>query len=209
MTGLTDPDRQFALTHVPATQRAAMAALWSLDEVLGRIPGSTTQPMVGQMRLTWWYEALTVLTPGVVRGQPELDALAAHVVTATSGIVGADLARIVEGWEALLDPLPLPNESLREFAAGRAQAFALSARLLGATINDAPGAGWALADFGCRCSDPDTASRAFAMADEYLDQTDPKSLPRPLRILVRLARHDVIAGKRVARTPWKLLRSIA
>lgn len=209
VTSSSVSDRAFALSHVPAALRPGVEVLWALDATLGRIPGSTTQPMVGQMRLTWWYEALTSIEPGVLRGQPELDALAMHVVTADSGIDGAALARLVEGWEALLDPLPLPDETLRDYASGRAQLFALSARLLGGAADETAGAGWALADFGAHCSDAATATRALEMAGAHLDSIVAKSLPRPLRILVRLARHDVAAGKTMPRTRWMLWRSIA
>jgi CPA2 family monovalent cation:H+ antiporter-2 len=37
---LIDPDRVFALGHVPARHRAAVAAVWALDEQLGLIIAS-------------------------------------------------------------------------------------------------------------------------------------------------------------------------
>ena len=172
MTVLSDPDRSFALDHVPTAQRDGVAALWALDEHLGQLVASTTQPPLGQMRLLWWREALET----GARGQP----------------------------------LPLDDDQLARYAAFRGgQLFALSARLLMGVCPESSGAAWALADFGLRCSDPETSARALEMARVHLSAADLQKTPRPLRILVRLVRNDIVAGRRTARTPWRLLRSIA
>lgn len=181
--------------------------MWAFDEQLGQIIASTTQPMVGQIRLTWWREALN----SAVSGHPLLEELTS--VTST-GIDSEALGVVIDGWEEVLEPLPLTTDQLARFATARGtQLFTLSARLIEVTIPesvaDSVGAGWALADFACRCSDRVTADRALAMANTYLAVGSLRSLPRPLRILARLARHDVAAGKRTARTPWQLLRSVA
>ncbi|UVO53222.1 squalene/phytoene synthase family protein [Sphingomonas sp. SUN039] len=199
----TDPDRAFALGHVPGAQRAAVAALWALDEQLGQIVASTTQPMVGQMRLLWWRE---VLISGV-SGHPLLAELTS---VRACGIDTEALGTIVEGWEELLEPLPLSEAQLAAYAAQRGtQLFALTAQICDVTCPAEAGAGWALADFGFRCSDPVTSSRALGLAREILATAEPRRLSRPLRILVRLAQGDVTAGKKTVRSRWKLLRSVA
>jgi 15-cis-phytoene synthase len=203
MTGPNDPDLAFALQHVPAGQRAAVAALWALDEQLGQIVATTSEPMVGQMRLLWWREALESAVPG----HPVLDGLTS---LEAAGIDRASLAILVDGWEVLLDPLPLDAEQLGTYAEGRGtQLFALTSRILGRAPPANVGAGWALADFAFRCSDKVTSSRALDLARTALADVPLRHLPRPLRILVRLARGDVAEGKKTVRTPWKLLRSVA
>ena len=198
-----DPDRAFALGHVPSAFRGAVAALWALDEQLGQIVASTTQPMVGQMRLLWWREALNT----GVSGHP---VLAEMTSVFARGIDAEALGKVIDGWEELLEPLPLSEAKLTAFATHRGtQLFATTARICDATCPDAAGAGWALADFALRCSDKVTSSRALAMASATFELLDLKEVPRPLRILVRLARNDVTAGQRIVRTPWKLLRSVA
>jgi phytoene synthase len=198
----TDPDRAFALDHVAAPQRPAVTALWVLDEQLGQIVASTTQPMVGQMRLLWWREALIT----GARGHPVLEGMTS---VQGAGIDPLALGAIIDGWEELLEPLPLDADQLARFGGLRGTSlFALSAQAMGGTCPDGAGAGWALADFGLRCSDSATAARALEMASAYLSDVDLKAMPRPLRILVRLARNDVTARRRVVRTPWKLLRSL-
>jgi 15-cis-phytoene synthase len=203
MTGPNDPDLGFALQHVPAGQRVAVAALWALDEQLGQIVATTSEPMVGQMRLLWWREALE----SAVSGHPVLDGLTSLEAV---GIDRASLAVLVDGWEALLDPLPLDAEQLDAYAEGRGtQLFALTSQILGRMAPANVGAGWAMADFAFRCSDNVTSSRALDLARAALADIPLHEMARALRILVRLARGDVAAGKKTARTPWKLLRSVA
>lgn len=208
MTDTLDPDRAFALTHVPQAARSAVQALFTLDVRLGSIVATTTQPMVGQMRMTWWHEALTTLKPGEQRGEPVLDALAASVLD-RGNIDGAVLARLVEGWEVLLDPLPLGEDALATYADARGAAlFRLVATALGQPSDTGAGEGWALADFALRCSDRGTASRARAMAGQALNSARMGDLPRPLRILARLAAADVRHGASVPRSFWRLLTVI-
>ena len=203
MIDLIDPDRVFALGHVPARHRAAVAAVWALDEQLGQIIASTTQPMVGQMRLLWWREALEKRVPG--------HPLLAEMTAAFDfGIEAEALGGLIDGWEELLEPLPLDEARLAAFAEARGGAlFALTARICGVASAPGAGAGWALADFGLRCSDEVTSSRALAIASRLLGEVDLKKLPRALRILVRFSKQDVESGVKKTRTPWKLLRSVA
>lgn len=124
MTVLSDPDRSFALDHVPTAQRDGVAALWALDEHLGQLVASTTQPPLGQMRLLWWREALET----GARGHPVLEAMTS---LRTAGIDARALDVVIDGWEELLEPLPLDDDQLARYAAFRGgQLFALSARLL-------------------------------------------------------------------------------
>lgn len=199
---LVDPDRRFALLHVPLANRLAVHAVWAFDETLGRIVAGTRDAFVGQMRLTWWHEAVTTLKPGKRRGEPVLDALAGQETIDT-----AILGRIVEGWEALLDPLPLDADALLEYAARRGGGvFDYVAGISGGTLVPAVGQGWALIDFAKRCSDPATAACAWSLAGERL-RASPAGLARPLRILARLARADSEAQGQAARTRWRLLRA--
>lgn len=209
MTEALDPDRTFALTHVPGVIRPAVEAVFALDVRLGTIVASTTQPMVGQMRMTWWHEALTTLNAGEERGEPVLDALAGSVI-GHQGIDGAMLARLVEGWEVLLDPLPLGEEALATYADARGTAlFGLVAALLGQQSGGGhAGRGWALADFAWRCSDVETAAGARALAGDAMDGARLGDLPRPLRILTRLAVADIRHGAPVPRSFWRLLTVI-
>lgn len=143
-----DPERALALSYAPRRGRAGLAALLALDATLGQILRTTREPLVGQMRLTWWHEALVALDRAPPPAQPVLQALAADVVP--HGIAGATLAGMIDGWEVLLDPDPLTHSALEAYADARGGAvFALAGRMLGAMEHDpllVAGRGWALAD---------------------------------------------------------------
>ena len=193
---------------MPHPARPAVAALFALDQRLGAIVATTTQPMVGQLRMTWWHDALTTLKPGDRRGEPVLDALAAHVLTPGDG-GGPMLARLVEGWEGLLDPPPLADDVLAAHGDARGAAlFSLVARAMGGTSDDAAGRGWALADYARRSADADTAARARTMAADAFAAARIATLPRPLRALARLAGHDVRGGGGARRSLMRLIASI-
>ncbi|MDB5712725.1 MAG: hypothetical protein JWO15_122 [Sphingomonadales bacterium] len=182
---LADDERTLALGHAPAALRRGVSAIWQLDETLGRIVASTTEPMIGQMRLTWWHERLCGLDAEELPAEPLLQDLAHYALH--HDVTGTDLASLIEGWEALLDPLPLGQEELALFAEKRGGTlFRLSARLLGSHADEYAGQGWALVDFARHCSDAETAGRAMTMARDRLNQPGEK-LAKPLRILTRLA----------------------
>ena len=204
MAGLhvNDPERQLSLAYAPRAVRPALAALWRLDERLGEIVARTDSPAVGQMRLTWWHDALRSL-----RTQPQVDPILVAIAAAPE-IEPESLLPLIDGWEVLLDPLPLPDEALARFADARgATLFRAAGRLLGAndgTISDA-GCLWALVDLAFRVSDPETARRALALAP-----TTPYRLPRSLQVLATLARSDVRRGIRTRRqgSPARVARAL-
>lgn len=146
--GLDDPERALALYYAPAPRRAGLAALLMLDDTFAQVLRGTREPLVGQMRLTWWHDALSALDRAAPPAQPVLRAVAADVLP--HGVSGARLAGMIEGWETVLDPDPLSEPALRSYAAARgAGLFDSAARVLGADPRDpldAAGQGWALAD---------------------------------------------------------------
>jgi len=205
----TGTDWAFAATHCARKTRSAFVVLGALDDALGRIVAGTTQSLIGQMRLTWWFEALTSLTPdSPSRHQPLLDSLRDDVI-AGGRVCGGDLAALVEGWEVLLDPLPFDDAVLGEHATGRGRMFTLAAAVIGGAEDRDAGACWALADFAARCSDADTAARAWALARSHAAAAQPQRLARPLRILFRLAEGDARVGTRRPRGLRTGLTSLA
>lgn len=207
ITTAREAERALAVGYAPAAARSALAALLALDRRLGDLIAGNREPMVAQMRLTWWHEALTRLDAAPPPAEPMLAELAHEVLP--RGVSGAGLAAMIDGWEALLDD-PIDEAALATFAAKRGAAlFAMGAHLLGASRPDltAMGEGWALADLAGRSGDRAVADRAAAMASARLghgsDGPWSRAL-RPLGALAVLARADlagVPAGspRRVAR----------
>ena len=173
---------RLALGYAPERSRNALHALWMLDDALGRVIATTTEPLIGQMRLTWWHEQVVGLDSGSVPAEPILVELARLICN--HDVTGGALAALVEGWEVLLEPLPLSNEQLRAYATMRGERlFALSAKILGANVSMGLGAGWALIDFAMRCSDRVTRERALALFARVSING-----PKPLRILAHVAK---------------------
>lgn len=197
-----DPERALSLAYAPSRARPALAALWALDEQLGTIVARTENPAVGQMRLTWWHAAL-----GSLRTEPPVD----PVLVALAGVEKLDPTRLlplIDGWEVLLEPLPLGDAPLLDYAHGRGGTlFRVASDLLGGGEAAEAGKLWALVDLAFRITDRTTAERALAIARTCT----PGRLPRPLAILVALARRDARRGlDRVRRqgSPARIARAL-
>src|SRR3546814_1595731 len=75
-----DPDRTLALSYVPAKHRPAVEALWRLDAALGAVLAGGREPLIGQIKLVWWRDALEKLDRERAPAEPVLRAVAEHVV---------------------------------------------------------------------------------------------------------------------------------
>lgn len=182
-----DPERALSLAYAPAWARAALSALWRLDEQLGASIVRTETPAVAQMRLVWWHDALKSLRTG----RP-VDPILVTLAD-TPGIDPEALLPLIDGWEVLLEPLPLSGDALAGYADARGGTlFSVAATLLGGGGATVAGAGrcWALVDLAFRISDRETAERALALAGSCRDGR----LPKPLAILAALARGDTRRG---------------
>lgn len=213
--GVADPERALALSYAPRTARAGLAALWALDETLGGILRGGRDPMVSQLRLTWWHEALSRLDQTPPPAQPLLQALTAEVLP--NGIAGAALAMMIDGWEALLDPDPLGDDAIAAYADARGGTlFKAAGQVLGGGVDclaaAAAGQGWALVDLARHCGDPGLAGRALERARPLLDTAMARRWPRharPLGMLASLARRDAAhppAQLPPQGSPWRLAR---
>ena len=220
MTEPNDPERALALPYAAADRRAGLTALLALDDTLGQILRTTREPMVGQMRLTWWYEALCALDNAPPPAQPVLQALATEVVA--RGVSGSALAGLVDGWEILLDPDPLDPDMLDSYAAQRGgRLFALAGQVLGAASADPltdAGAGWALADLARHSRNSQAAKAPAAHAKIALHAAMQRRWSRAVRSLGALAliaqmdlavahgtSRSVTSPRRIARLGWHRL----
>uniref|UniRef100_UPI0035CB8D7D squalene/phytoene synthase family protein n=1 Tax=uncultured Sphingomonas sp. TaxID=158754 RepID=UPI0035CB8D7D len=156
MSEALEPERDLAIGYAPVAARAALVALFALDDTLAQILRTTRDPLVGQMRLTWWHGALSALDTAAPPAQPVLQALATTVLP--HGVTGEHLAGMIDGWEALLEPEPLNDAALSGHARARGGLlFGAASRVLGCAAADpvaAAGEGWALADLARHVRDP-------------------------------------------------------
>lgn len=188
-----DRDRYLSVLYAPAKLRPALFALHGLDLELAAVVVGTIEPMIGQIRLAWWREAVEALDRGIVPAQPLLQVIAAELPP--RGIAGSELARLEDRWLDMIGCIDVPPSHV----AGGGWLFAMAARVLG--------------------GDPelgDRIGRAWVAGEATGLPQIPASL-RPLFGLVRLAERDADRSRRGAETEargslgrqWALLKAIA
>lgn len=187
-----DRDRWLACLYAPDRAQPGLMTLFALDLELGQVVATTTEPMIGQIRLAWWREALEGLDVGRVPAQPLLAAVAETLVP--HDVTGAELAGLEDRWVELIGSEAVPDSHV----AGGGLLFALAARLLGGeeALGRRLGEAWVLAD-----------GAGLPPVSKAL---------RPLLGLVRLAERD--AARARAGEPrevrgslprqWRLLRAV-
>lgn len=212
------PERTLALSYA-GDRRAALAALFGLDDALAALLRTTSEPALGQMRLAWWREALERLDAGPAPAEPVLRALAAEVLPL--GVTGKSLVPIVHGWEVLVEEDHLDATAFQRFGEGRGSLFVAAGQAMGAAAGDPlveAGRGWALADLAGNLSAPGEAAAARAQAKPLLAIATQKRWSgnaRALGALAHLGRMDLAlpAGRsprigspgRVGRLLWHRL----
>lgn len=136
-----DRDRWLACLYAPARARAGLIALFALDCELAQLVATTTDAMLGEIRLAWWRERLQELDAGKAPAQPLLAALRDHALPV---LRGAELAELEDRWLALIGSGDVPAAHID----GGGTLFALAARLLGGdeAIARALGRAWVLGE---------------------------------------------------------------
>ena len=160
---------------------------------------SGREPLISQIKLAWWREALEKLDVEKAPAEPVLSALAQHVLP--RGVKGAELAAMEGGWALLLTPDPLTAEQLAAYASARGGVlFRCSAVLLGGPASEdleKGGEAWALADLARHSgSEADAIAAAAGVRARGSAFRWPSRL-RPLGMLAQLAQRDS------AGPPWE------
>ena len=193
---ILSPEADLALAWSPPKVRAALSIAFQLDRRLARIVARTSEPMLGQMRLAWWREALGQPVTERPQGDAVLDAVGLHW-----GGREAALSAMVDAWEILVTAETLDADAVAAFGSQRGAFFA-------ALLDDAPpaiaaraaaaGRCWALADAAASVSDKN--ERALLITAARADQPATKGrLPPSLRglaVLEALALRSLRRGGR-------------
>ena len=189
-------DIHLALSYAPARHRPALHALFAVDRAMADVVRTTSEPMIGAIRLAWWRERLEELGMGPVPAEPRLQAVARDLVP--RGISGGDLAEIELGWARLFEPFPWSTTVADTVEARGRHLFAIGTRALGGQASDIGGGVWALVDAARRCSDEPSrvmlVERARRAASDVAGAKIPKGL-RSLSILTAMALRDLWSGE--------------
>jgi 15-cis-phytoene synthase len=159
---------------------------------------TTTEPMLGPIRLAWWRERLEELDAKVpAPPEPRLQAVERELLP--RGVSGRDLATLEGGWLRLFDPFPWDVATSEAIWFRGNLLFGLAARVLGTSNERLQAAGglWVLVDVARHCSDAGSRevllgqARAFARG---LGGTRFPTLLRPLSMLAALSIRDAGRG---------------
>lgn len=178
------PEAELALAWSPPMVRGPLTTALQFDRRLARIVARTTEPMLGQMRLAWWRDALGMPVAERPRGDAVLDGLGQHWAGHEAALIA-----MVEGWEVLVTAEQLGRSEIEAFGSQRGAFF--NALHDGSSASDRIAAAalrWALADAAAGVSDD---GERKLLIETGLVRTDaagrlPKSL-RGLAVLEALA----------------------
>ncbi len=127
-----DFDRYLAALLAPPAARADLIVIAAFAGELARIPHVVRDPMMGEIRLQWWRDAIAGFATGAVAGHPVADALGE--LARRRGLPHEELIAAVDARDADLYADPFADEAaLDRYLAGcEGTFFALAAAVLGA-----------------------------------------------------------------------------
>lgn len=130
-----DPDRYLAALYAPRERRDGLMALAAFGAEMTRIPLTVREPLLAEIRLQWWRDALD-LAPDTVSGAPVADALRRTMLTA--GLPLGLLHGMIDAASSQAASAPVKDEqSLRSLLhKSEGAQLVLAARVLGATTSD-------------------------------------------------------------------------
>jgi phytoene synthase len=129
-------DIRLACAFIPDVEkRAEVMVLFAFLETLREIPERTTDPLMGEIRLRWWYEAIEEIEQGrPVRYHPLTEALKA--IIERHGLATKDILDLIEGQMPLLDKGPLTiRDALGVADRGEGHLFRMASQVLGETAD--------------------------------------------------------------------------
>ncbi|WP_186266045.1 squalene/phytoene synthase family protein [Sphingorhabdus sp. SMR4y] len=191
------------LIHAYAKQqhRSRYALLFALDARLADIIRSTSEILIGQMRLTWWRDVLTKPAAERPAGEPLVEQIN-HLEEKGANL--APLLTLLDGWEAMLEDFPWGDREFDNYAVARGRgffAFGLSDETALSDRQADLGQAWALWDFARHCSDAAMRQSAFDRCSAIVKSRGAPDFDRsgrPLSILCKLMIHDVRKGQLAA-----------
>ena len=122
-----DRDRFQTALFAPARDREALFALYAFNYEVARVRESVREPMLGQIRLQWWREAIaTAYDGGAPRHHQVVEAIAGTIRSRSLG--RAHFERLIDARERDLDDTPPATlAALEDYAEGTSARLVLLA----------------------------------------------------------------------------------
>ncbi len=127
-----EPDRYLAALLAPPSARDGLLALAAFSSELGRVGQLVTrEPIMGEIRLQWWRDALEPAEAGMRTGNPVADAL--REAASRHDLPMPLLLGMIDAHASDLEPEPFPTQAALDtyLAASEGAQFALAVRALG------------------------------------------------------------------------------
>ncbi|WP_111406260.1 squalene/phytoene synthase family protein, partial [Meridianimarinicoccus zhengii] len=132
-----DPDRFRTLLAAPLDARRRLLPLYAFNVEVSRAPWVTAEPMIAEMRLQWWRDALDEIAAGGPVRRHEVATPLSEVLD-QEGAHRLDALVAAHRWSCYRDPFPDAAAFDAHIAATGGGLMVVAARILGAP--DAPAA---------------------------------------------------------------------
>ncbi len=192
-----DPFHRLVFAYAKRSDRARYALVFALDLRFAEVIRSTSETLIGQMRLTWWRDILTK----PIEQRPVGEPLVALINDAEQqGVDLGPLLNILDGWGLLLDDFPWDDRQFDKYAAKRGEGifgFVRGGDRELTTDQRQAARAWALWDFARHCSDANMRERAFEKCSAMYREAGSVRFDRsgrPLSIFCKLVKSDVTNG---------------
>lgn len=131
-----DHDRYLTVLYAPAEKRAALYALYAFNYEISRIREGVSEPMLGEIRLQWWREAIDDVYQGTVRSHDILPSLAAAITA--HDLPRESFMEMIEGRsQDLYDDSPKTLSELEDYLSQTAGNLScLAVQILGGKAKD-------------------------------------------------------------------------
>ena len=189
------PLHKLIMAYARASQKRGLELIFAMDNRFGEVVRSTTEPLIGQMKLTWWSDAIEKPTSERPSGEPLIAEMALHGHLFEDSMLWDEL---IAGWSILLDTGELDQSLMERYAKERGGALFKLAALNSeheVTENLANlGKAWALWDLARNVSDAKTADLAFKLAQNHWKSGHSAKLNRrmrPISIIRKLIGEDI------------------
>jgi len=157
------PPARLAIAYAPRGIRPSFALLLQFDARFAGVVGNASEPLIGQMKLAWWRDAIGAGASESPKGEPMLSALSGL----DQPMLTTSAAALVDAWEILVSEQHWSESIVQDFAQARGEAIARAYSALCGRVDFRADAmtQWAIADlrlrFGSRV--PDLALQESAL----------------------------------------------
>lgn len=125
-----DPDHYFSTIFAPKDKRPALLTIYAFNRDLERIPDSVSEPMLGEIRLQWWRDAIENRQSSPTTGNPLADRLISIITEYKLPVIR--IQELIDARSFELSGEPMPDiQSLKNYIKKTEEALCiLSCRIL-------------------------------------------------------------------------------